>query len=387
MVHAPQQTVELPRRMQHLERDRRGYPVIATVERSTAGVNFRAISERRKLALATFDWCAVCGLPFGDELRWQVILQDGPLPTPEISGEAPVHEVCALYAAQVCPFLFSPNSRLGDEARKRTVRTEVMQFAGFRETRSVFAHESGLQPGVYTLHFEQAQRADDFSYRGAAGVRERFAKVLAAEEDLPLSDAEAELVRLFNRVSDHDDGDVVTGAALITGAAFAKDVFRLRGLKAFQGKHYPTIAGLFLKGTTQEIRGFSDEAFGAVGPWLLEHMDNLPTPLARWRARGTGMVRRASQRPEGPEGPGRSVAKNAPCPCGSGRKARRCLPGRRCGLVAANSLPGWYGRAWLATVRGSWAATGPLSSRPRSPVRGKGHCGVNALRAARCCTW
>lgn len=34
MVHAPQETVVLPRRMQHLERDRRGYPVIATVERS-----------------------------------------------------------------------------------------------------------------------------------------------------------------------------------------------------------------------------------------------------------------------------------------------------------------------------------------------------------------
>ncbi|MER6488367.1 SEC-C metal-binding domain-containing protein [Streptomyces virginiae] len=25
-------------------------------------------------------------------------------------------------------------------------------------------------------------------------------------------------------------------------------------------------------------------------------------------------------------GPGRSVAKNAACPCGSGRKARRCHP-------------------------------------------------------------
>ncbi|WP_328755506.1 SEC-C domain-containing protein [Streptomyces sp. NBC_00269] len=327
MVHAPQETVALPRRMQHLKRDRRGYPVIATVERSAAGVNFGAISERRKLALATFDWCAVCGLPFGDELRWQVILQDGPLPTAEISGEAPVHEVCALYAAQVCPFLFSPNSRLGDEARKGTVRTEVMRFAGFRETSGVFAHESGLQPGVYTMHFEQAQRADDFSYRDAAGVRERFAKALADEEELSLSDAEAELVRLFNRVNDHDDGDVVTGAALVAGAAFAKDVFRLQGLNAFQGKHYPTVAGLFLKGTAQEIRGFSDEAndeaFGAVGPWLLEHMDNLPMPLARWRTRGNSMVRRPSQRPEGP---GRSVSKNAPCPCGSGRKARRCHP-------------------------------------------------------------
>ncbi|MEU9015901.1 SEC-C metal-binding domain-containing protein [Streptomyces sp. NPDC048479] len=36
------------------------------------------------------------------------------------------------------------------------------------------------------------------------------------------------------------------------------------------------------------------------------------------------MVRRSAH--PRPEGPGRSVAKNAACPCGSGRKARRCHP-------------------------------------------------------------
>ncbi|WP_406426595.1 YecA family protein [Streptomyces sp. NBC_00147] len=327
MVHAPQETVALPRRMQHLERDRRGYPVIATVERSVEGVNFGAINERRKLALATFDWCAVCGLPFEGELRWQMIPQDGPLPTTALSGEAPVHEVCALYAAQVCPFLFSPNSRLGDEARKGATRVEVVRFAGFRDTRAVFAHESGLQPGIHTLHFEQSERADDFSYRTPTDIQERFAKALAEEEELPLSDAEAALVRLFNRVDDHDDGDVVTGAALIAGAAFAKDIFRLQGLKAFRTDTYPNGAALLLRGTTQEIRDFSaqarDEAFSAVGPWLLERIDALPTPLTRWRTRGNSMVRRPVQQTDGP---GRSVSKNAPCPCGSGRKARRCHP-------------------------------------------------------------
>ncbi|MFB7763307.1 SEC-C metal-binding domain-containing protein [Streptomyces xiamenensis] len=30
--------------------------------------------------------------------------------------------------------------------------------------------------------------------------------------------------------------------------------------------------------------------------------------------------------PSSSQGPGRSVAKNAPCPCGSKRKARRCHP-------------------------------------------------------------
>ncbi|MFE7568506.1 SEC-C metal-binding domain-containing protein [Streptomyces sp. NPDC057539] len=327
MRHVPQNTVELPRRMKHLAVDARGYPVIATVERSPQKVDFGSINERRKLALATFDWCAVCGLPFADELRWQTVFQEGPLPT-AVSGEAPVHEVCALYAAQVCPYLFSPHSRLGDEFRKGAVRDAVVRFVGFESTSAVTAHESGLQPGVHTLHFEHQGHADEFSYRSPDEIRERFADALAREQDLPVSDAEGVLIRLFNRLDDGGEGDVVTGAALIAGAAFAKEVFKVQGMKAFAGKEYPTVAALMSKGSAQEIlefsRGSQDEAFGAVGPWVLERAGGFPVPLQAWRARGESMVpRSASPRPEGP---GRSVARNAACPCGSGRKARRCHP-------------------------------------------------------------
>ncbi|WP_055558243.1 SEC-C metal-binding domain-containing protein [Streptomyces sp. NBRC 110028] len=314
--------------MKHLAVDRRGYPVIATVQRSPQEVNFGAISERRKLALATFDWCAVCGLPFADELRWQMVFQEEGLLPSAVSGEAPVHEVCALYAVQVCPFLFSPHSRLGDEYRKGTVRDAVVRFVGFESTSAVGAHESGLQPGVHTLHFEHERHLDEFSYRAPEEIRERFADALAGERDLPVSDAEELLIRLFNRIDDQGEGDVVTGAALIAGAAFAKDVFKVQGMKAFAGKQYPTVAGLLLKGSEQEIlefsRGSQDEAFSAVGPWVLERAGALPVPLQRWRKRGESMVRRGT--PQRREGPGRSVAKNAACPCGSGRKARRCHP-------------------------------------------------------------
>ncbi|WCN05137.1 SEC-C metal-binding domain-containing protein [Streptomyces sp. M92] len=313
--------------MKHLSVDRRGYPVIATVDRSPQEVNFGSINERRKLALATFDWCAVCGMPFADELRWQMVFQEGPLPT-AIAGEAPVHEVCALYAAQVCPYLFSPQSRLGDEFRKGSVRDAVVRFVGFESTRAVIAHESGLQPGVYTLHFEHQGQADEFSYHSPDELRDRFAKTLASEQDLPVSDAEGVLIRLFNRLDDEGEGDVVTGAALIAGAAFAKDIFKVQGMKAFASKEYPTVAGLLLKGSDQEIlefcRSAQDEAFGAVGPWVVERAGALPLPLQRWRKRGASMVRRSA--PQRPTGPGRSVAKNAACPCGSGRKARRCHP-------------------------------------------------------------
>jgi hypothetical protein len=267
-------------------------------------------------------------MPFADELRWQMVLQEGPLPT-AVAGEAPVHEVCALYAAQVCPYLFSPQSRLGDEFRKGTVRDAVVRFVGFESTSSVFAHESGLQSGVHTLHFEHQGHADEFSYRSPDEIRDRFTDALASERDLPVSDAEGVLIRLFNRVDDGGDGAVVTGAALVAGAAFAKDVFQVQGMKAFAGKQYPATAGLLLKGSVSEIlefsRGSQDEAFSAVGPWVVEHADALPLPLLRWRQRGEGMVRRNA--PRRPEGPGRSVAKNAACPCGSGRKARRCHPG------------------------------------------------------------
>ncbi|MFD7431203.1 hypothetical protein ACFV6Z_29750 [Streptomyces sp. NPDC059818] len=227
MKHAPQGTIKLPRRMEHLAADQRGYPVIATVERSSRG-DFGSINERRKLALATFDWCAVCGQPFAGELRWQTVFDEGPLPVAVVTGEAPVHEVCALYAAQVCPFLFSPQARLGDEFRKGAMREPLVRFVGFESTSAVFAHESVLQKGVHTVHFEHRGQADEFSYHSPDEIRDRFADALAQEQDLPVSDAEGVLIRLFNRLDDGGEGDVVTGAALIAGAAFAKDVFKVQ---------------------------------------------------------------------------------------------------------------------------------------------------------------
>ena len=74
--------------------------------------------------------------------------------------------------------------------------------------------KTDLTESYYTLHFEHSGQADEFSYRTPEEIRERFADVLAREKDLPVSDAEGVLVRLFNRLDDEDEGDVVTGAAL-----------------------------------------------------------------------------------------------------------------------------------------------------------------------------
>ncbi|MFF2601329.1 hypothetical protein ACFVVB_19855 [Streptomyces californicus] len=101
---------------------------------------------------------------------------------------------------------------------------------GFESTSAVIAHESGLQPGVHTLRFEHQGHADEFSYRSPDEIQDRFADALAREQDLPVSGAEEVLVRLFNRLDDRGEGDVVTGAALIAGAAFAKNIFQVQGI-------------------------------------------------------------------------------------------------------------------------------------------------------------
>ncbi|SDN05133.1 hypothetical protein [Allokutzneria albata] len=84
----------IPQRCAHLPVNPRGYPVIATVGRDEDTVDFGTVSEHRKLMLATFDLCGVCGLPFGEELRRQVGFR--PEAVEITSGieaaEAPVHE-------------------------------------------------------------------------------------------------------------------------------------------------------------------------------------------------------------------------------------------------------------------------------------------------------
>lgn len=134
--------VKPPRRIDRLKRDDRGYPVIATVARPHAAANFGSISERRKVVLAVFDWCAVCGLPFNDESRYQCIpdqVRIAQRPDSYLLSEAPVHEICALYSAQVCPHLSSPGARLGDQFRRGDRRDEAVEFLGFTLTEDVRA--------------------------------------------------------------------------------------------------------------------------------------------------------------------------------------------------------------------------------------------------------
>ncbi|MBL1085707.1 SEC-C domain-containing protein [Streptomyces actinomycinicus] len=310
--------------------------MIATVGRGAEGADFGAINERRKLVLATFDWCAVCGLPFGDEARWQVAptLGDAPLPEEVGLSEAPVHEICAVYSAQVCPFLSSQGARLGDDMRRGTRREETVQVVGYSRTKSVEVFRSSLQDDLFVLHFVHDKVIDSFTYSSPEELNERYQALLAVERPISVSAAEQDLIVRFNATSTPDEptgdpGAVVVGAAVMIGAAFAPDVFRVQGMRPFSARDsYGFMARRLLEpdGLADAAATFPDASGKAAAQWLLDRGDDVPAVVSLWRDLGRQQVSGRTLPQPRPAGPGRSVGKNAPCPCGSGRKARRCHP-------------------------------------------------------------
>lgn len=328
----PQQ-VPRPRHLEHLLDDARGYPVISTVGRDKTSADFGSINEVRKLALATFDWCAVCGLPFNGGPRWQAAPGDAWRDRKHdggwVANEAPVHEICLLYAAQVCPYLSSPGHRMGDELRAGQRREDRINMVGFERTSQVLALRSGLQQGLHVLHFKHEGIVDEISYLRPEELADRYATLLTSEKMPALSDAEAGLVGLFNEHS--DEGATVTGAALMAGASFLRNVFKVQGMEIFaKTPIYRELALQFLH--LQKLADFGegneDPASRFMSAWVLERQDKLPELLTDWRGAGDRLARSrglASSRSK-LQGSGRTVSKNAPCPCGSGRRAGRCHP-------------------------------------------------------------
>ncbi len=265
--------------------------------------------------------CAVCGLPFGDEPRWQVVSTATPADRPLDEtgfGEAPVHQICAVYAAQVCPHLSSPGARLGDTLRKGQVREPTIQLMGFTRTAGVEAFESSLQRGTFVLHFSyhQADRTGSLAYRRPQELADYYQELLAAETIPATTPAERELIRLFNEVSD-EDGGTVAGAALMAGAAFARNIFRVQGIDQFHPQTYRTMAaGLLLDktATTDVAATFQDPAARAMAEWLLERGDDLPHVLSQWRRVARQQTRLHKANPQRPIRP--------PAAHGSGKRRR-----------------------------------------------------------------
>ncbi|MFC4337656.1 hypothetical protein [Salininema proteolyticum] len=280
-----------PARLSHLQVDPRGYPIISVIPQQPGDVDFGVLSEKRKLVVATYDLCAVCALPFRDELRWQVIFGeeiqkvDSSVAVPE----APVHEICALYAAQVCPYVSSPYARLGDPYRKGQRRPETLTLAGFASTASVFGYASDVQKGENVLVYEMADLRRTHTLVSADDAREVYETALRTETAIELDDQERRIVDLLCNPlpeNNEDSGTAMAGAALIIGAAFCPDIRQVQGMKMFTESHnshyFPFATNLLFKPELMAAADFEDDSFAAAVSWF-QTRENLPAVLEKWR--------------------------------------------------------------------------------------------------------
>jgi hypothetical protein len=161
---------------------------------------------------------------------------------------------------------------------------------GFAHTVDVRARESQLQHGTFVLHFSHAGRVDCVAYTQPNELADRYRELLSNETMPETTLADRTLIRLFNRVD--DDADPVTGAAVLAGAAFARDIFRIQGIHVFNRQAYQGFAALLLHDEAcRDFTDCKDEAARAAAAWLLERGDDLPHVLRQWRRTGRRHVR------------------------------------------------------------------------------------------------
>jgi hypothetical protein len=238
-------------------------------------------------------------MPFREELRWQVTFDDQLQhmgETPKFN-EAPVHEVCALYAAQVCPFVSSPHARLGDSQRKGQRRAETLLLAGFDRTAAVFAEDSELQVGNGILMFEMAGVRGTHRLTGAGDARDAYEAALRDEARIELDDIERRIVDILCAPTPEgeDSGGVMAGAAWFIGAAFCPQIRRVQVMKRFaeaQDDFYFQLAATFVLQPDMMAKweDTEDPSTAAATSWFRTR-ESLPAVLQQWRADGARRIR------------------------------------------------------------------------------------------------
>lgn len=102
-------TVPMPARIARLPRNAVGYPIpwfVATLDDGTQ--DFRIADQERHVNALRFQLCWICGGKTGANVAFTI----GPMcAVNRISSEPPAHRDCAIYSAQVCPFLANPAMR------------------------------------------------------------------------------------------------------------------------------------------------------------------------------------------------------------------------------------------------------------------------------------
>jgi len=101
--------VEIPPKMQHLKRDKRGYPIPSIILIDKDGQpNFIVNNDVEVMRHLAEKRCHVCGLQLHDDM-WMI---GGPKSAFNPRGafiDGPVHKECGEYALQVCPYLAVSN--------------------------------------------------------------------------------------------------------------------------------------------------------------------------------------------------------------------------------------------------------------------------------------
>lgn len=98
-------TVPMPPAVARLDKDRRGYPIPASVQFVNGVPDFAAVDPQKWLRLYKIRGCGICG----QAMHGRVFFVGGPLcETNRLFYDHPMHEDCAKYALMVCPFLAIP---------------------------------------------------------------------------------------------------------------------------------------------------------------------------------------------------------------------------------------------------------------------------------------
>jgi hypothetical protein len=111
----------IPERMRHLKIDRRGYAIPVSIVIDDSGMpNFTINDELARHKALRHDSCGLCGKPLFRG-RWFI---GGPAPAFHPHGaylDLPMHDECAHYALQTCPFIAAPHygREVGPQQQKK----------------------------------------------------------------------------------------------------------------------------------------------------------------------------------------------------------------------------------------------------------------------------
>ncbi len=287
-------SVRRPARAAQLETSRYGYPIMVAVDRLDGRAQFGAVSTARLVTLATFDLCGLCGLPFGEELRWQVSTHIDAVENPadywNAFSEPPLHNICLMYSALVCPFLRSLAARARDpEGRVDANMGSALLAYGLADTVGIHFDPSNSD---YQLRFLQAGLAETDQWGSLEELEARYREALVSEEPLSVEPNLAVIAGALNRCDAGeiaDPGAQAFMAALVCGAALVPQVRELSETQAiFDDDGYSYLLDMAISWAGGEKGAIplgpnASSVLAAAFAWL-RSSDPLPTVLSGWRA-------------------------------------------------------------------------------------------------------